>query len=366
MTEQLNIPPTPQPTQPATAQPIQPAVAQPIQPAVAQPVPTQPATAQPVPTQPAPVAPVAPAAPVIDFSFSSALEKFKEQGRAEVNVMQRQPLQYLKAGDVHKLRIVPGIEDPIEWFISIKRHYFGNATIAPLRRPGGRLSCVCPASVGSQPCFSGAIQSYLEASGSSISGEFVPRDAALVNAYRANEAEPQLFPFLMTKTNIGQLVDLWKEGYIFFHPDEGFAVTFKPVEGMSLFTITPDAMKQSPLPLNIMESAKVLQEVVESLLIPYDTLKSWFTDPLVRAVDHFVKTGEALPLNLGNAQTFPPAKATSAQPAQPATPAQPAQAVEELAFTPDNNAPTQVVEGQANTGFLDQLKDKMTKLQGQQ
>jgi hypothetical protein len=303
-----------------------------------------------------------PAAPTVDFSFSSALEKFKEQGRAEVGVMQRQPLQYLKAGNVHKLRIVPGVKNPIEWFISIKRHYFGSATIAPLRRSGGRLSCICSEYANNQPCFSESIRSYLEASGSSISSEFVPRDAALVNAYRANEADPQLFPFLMTKTNIGQLVDLWKEGYVFFHPDQGFAVTFKPVEGMSLFTITPDAMKQSPLPAGIMDSAKPLDEVVESLLIPYDTLKSWFTDPLVRAVDHFIDTGEALPLNLNlqqqqqqQQQQFNPA------PSQPAP-------TEELSFAPDNiDTPTQVeMQPSAGEGFLDQLKNKMNKLQGQQ
>ena len=370
-----------QPVATATAQPVAPATAQPVAPATAQPTPIA-ATAQPVATQSAPVA------PAVDFSFSGALEQFKEQGKAEVNVMQRQPLQYLKSGDVHRLRIVPGVKNPVEWFMSIKRHYFGNATVAPLRRPGGRFSCICSASVNNQPCFSDAIQAYLEATGSAISGEFIPRDAALVNAYRANEADPQLFPFLMTKTNIGQLVDLWKEGYVFFHPVQGFAVTFKPVEGMSLFTVTPDAMKQSALPPEIMDTAKPLFEVAESLLIPYDTLKSWFTDPLVRAVDHFVKTGEASPIELNQrpvvqqpvVQQPVVTQPTVTQPTvtQPTvtqpTVTQPA-VPEELSFVPGTPAaptvtptvtPTAPVGGQANVGFLDQLKDKMDKLQGQQ
>lgn len=328
-------------------------------------------TDQPNTTQPNTTQPVT-EAPVVDFSFSSALEKFKAQGRAEVNVMQRQPLQYLKTGTIHKLRIVPGVKNPIEWFMSIKRHYFGNATVAPLRRSGGRLSCICSVSVNDQPCFSESIQSYLEASGSSIAGEFVPRDAALVNAYRANEAEPQLFPFLMTKTNIGQLVDLWKEGYVFFHPEQGFPVTFKPVEGMSLFTVTPDAMKQSPIPPGIMDSAKTLAEVAKSLLIPYDTLKSWFTDPLVRAVDHFVSTGEALPLNLNTQPTS--AVQSVNEPAVQSVNEPVAQSVNEpvaqsstsvhdnLPFTPDNVVPQP--DNQTSMGFLDQLKTKMDKLQG--
>lgn len=233
-----------------------------------------------------------------DLSFTAGLEHFKEKGGKEADLMQRQPLQYLKAKQTHKLRILPGLapQNPVEWFIACTRHYLGNAAVAPIRRAGSRVALICPQSIGGEACFCCHCNRYLEASGSTLASEFLARDIALVNAYRANEAEPRPGPFLITKTNMSQLTDLWKDGYVFFHPQQGCAVTFKPIENMNMFSVNLDP-KQVAIPEAIFESAKSLPDLISTLLIDYSQMRTWFIEPFVEVVEHFVKTGEARPLD---------------------------------------------------------------------
>jgi hypothetical protein len=232
-----------------------------------------------------------------DFSFQGALDYFQGQGSREAEAMLRQPLQYLKAQQVHKLRILPGTPKAVAWFASCRRHFMGRPIVAPLRRAGARKSVICPASFSEQPCFVDQVGQYLEAVGSNaIANELVLSDVAVVYAYRANEAEPQVAPYLITKSNINQLMDHWRDGYIFFHPVQGMAVTFKPIEGTNLFSVTPEPKISAVLP-KLLEQSKPLSEVMNSLLIPYETMKTWFVQPIVEAVDHFLQTGEARPID---------------------------------------------------------------------
>jgi len=232
-----------------------------------------------------------------DFSYQGALQYFQDTGGREAETMLRQPLQYLKSGQVHKLRFMPGVPKAIAWFAPCQRHYMGRPTLAAIRRVGAKKSVICPASFSEHPCFIDPVRAYLEAVGSTtLANELVLSDVAIVYAYRANEADPQIAPYLITKSNINQLMDQWKEGYVFFHPVQGMAIIFRPIEGTNMFSVTPDARPSAVNP-DLLKNLKPLSEVLESLLIPHETMKTWFVQPLVEAVEHFIATKEARPID---------------------------------------------------------------------
>lgn len=296
-------------------------------------------------------------APVDDYSFQSAMEHFKEQGGKAADMMSGQKLLYLKSGETHKLRILPGTNKPVEWFAACSRHYMGNASLVPIKRQGSRKSAICPLSISGQKCFVCDVRAYLEAVGSSaMANEVVARDVAIVNAYKANETEPSVGSFLITKTNINQLRDLWKEGYVFFHPFEGFDVLFRPVENMNLFTIQA-APKKTPANPSMMEQNKDLGEVLQSLMIPYETMKTWFIQPFVEVVDHFMNTGEAKPLDFKSLLSTTP---SITQDDGSGTAASQPDAPNAAIVSPASN----VTPGSVPS-FITQLQEKVGQLSGQ-
>jgi hypothetical protein len=285
-----------------------------------------------------------------DLSFQSALEYFKSKGGKEADMMTRQPLQFLKSNESHKLRILPGIPKPFAWFATCSRHYMGNAPLQVIRRQGARKSAICPCSISNEPCFLDHARSYLEAiQAQNLANELISREAAIVNAYRANEADPVALPFLMTKTTIGQLMDQWKEGYNFFDPEKGFPVKLSPLEGTNMFSVTMDTVKVGSVPQHILDQAKPLSEIIQSLLIPYESMQSWFVQPFVENVLHFLKTNEARSMDWSSI-----AIQSAASTQTPNTQVAAAQTTE-IPFTPPQ-------EGLAQPGFLSQLQNQMEKL----
>ena len=243
----------------------------------------------------APVAAPEPEAPKVDdFSFAAALEAFKATGSREADLMQRTPLKYLKAKETHKLRILPGLKNPVAWFSSCARHYLGDPLVAPIKKQGTRKMLICPQTFSSEPCFVCAAKRYLEAVQSNIAGCLNPWEIGLVNAFPANTSDATVAPYVMTKSNMTQLMDQWKDGYYFFHPQEGFAMVFRPIEGMNLFTVTPDP-KKGPVPQAMMDQGKDLGDILNELKVDYNTAASWFLDSFVDAVDTYVKTGVVKP-----------------------------------------------------------------------
>ena len=305
-----------------------------------------------------------------DFSFQAALDYFKDKGAPEAGIMQRQPLQYLKAKEAHKLRILPGVLVPVEWFVACRRHYLGNPPVQVIRRAGLRFNAfICPQSVGKGPCWGCHARSYLEALSSQLSQEFFAREAAIVNAYRPNLAEPITQSYLLTKTVLDQLITKWREGYVFFHPTEGCTVELAPVANMNVFAVQLDLMKKVPVPPPIMSQAKPLSEVIDILMIDSKIIKNWFIEAFVQNVDHFIQTGEARPIDLTKLLT---PLSTAPPPSTGEVSAAPSVAVGEptdmgmhtpLPTPVDQPLPTPPPAAAAGQpSFLSDLKDRVAKL----
>ena len=231
-------------------------------------------------------------------------ESFVKSNADAADFLSKSPLTFLKPKTVHKIRILPGIspDPPLQWFVGVTRHYLGDERLRHLTSSNLMKGCLCsnvgePQFTGPSKCFVCDVIRYLETLDEEESTDAIYTSRAIiVNAYNAAEVDPVVSPTLLPKSIATQLGDLWREGTVFFHPEQGCSLYLRPIENTNMFSVVPDHRDQRnvSVPPDLLQSAVALSEVLQRLLIPYQRMKSWFKPHIVRAVDAFVTKGEII------------------------------------------------------------------------